>query len=136
MTTASRITVKALIKSWNESQNAHIPRNELRKLAAACSLALEDYVEHMFNQGSEPTEDYDHEAFPKRAYANYILSMGYTGQLMRDPKDAERWIRAMAKGRTDEHDLNEEGERFWKAIRSKFGLWQTDKEMENSGEKS
>jgi hypothetical protein len=135
MTTTSRVTVKALIKSWNESQNAAIPRNELRKLAAATGLAMEDYIEHMFAQG-EPTDGYDRDEFPMRAYAEYLLSMGYTGQLMRDPHDAERWIRAMAKGRTDEHDLNEEGARFWKAIRSKFGLWQTDKEMkETEGEK-
>jgi hypothetical protein len=139
----TRFIVKSLLKGWNETRDAALPRNELRKLASAAGKTLEDYVENIFasdGEGYHPVsaEDYDPAKFPMRAYANYVLSKGYTGQYMRDERDAERWIRTMAKGRTDEHDLNEDGMRFWKAIRSKFGLWITEKEMattkQNAGE--
>jgi hypothetical protein len=67
---------------------------------------------------------------PLMAFAKKILADGYRGELMKDQARAELWIRTMAAGRLDEHDMSDAGVHFWKAIRLKYAYWLTEREMQ------
>jgi hypothetical protein len=131
--------IKRLIRCWNEFGNSRTHRDELRKMAMASNMKLEDYIEHVFAGGvpvkSGTARDYsgaayDPEAFPLRAFANELIKCGYDGSGMRDERDAEVKIRAMARGWTDERDMNRGGTWFWNTIRLRFGWWRASQEIE------
>jgi hypothetical protein len=138
---SSAATLKNLIKNWNNSQTPAVPRQELRMLAGAAGLAVEDYIEAVFSghaPSSQSGDWIDPELFPWRALATECIAQGYLGKDMQgDPRQTEVRIRAMASGRIDEHDLNQGGVGFWKTVKSHFAWFLTEREMEqNQGEKS
>jgi hypothetical protein len=138
---SSSATVKELIKHWNNSQTPAIPREELRKLAKSAGLAVEDYIEAVFTGNSQSLLSdleygFDPNLFPWRALACECIAEGYLGKDMQgDAKQTEVRIRAMASGRVDEHDLNQGGIGFWKAVKSHFAWFLTERDMDkNQGE--
>jgi hypothetical protein len=131
-------TIKSLLKGWNERNDGANARNELRKMAGAAGLLLEDYIEMIFSGRAYVEQDFDAARFPLRALALECIKAGYLGADMRgDPEETEVRIRAMASGRIDEHDLNQGGVGFWKAVQSHFAWFQTRQDMkQNQGEKA
>ena len=127
--------VKSLINNWNKSNDAAVYRNQLRKMANGQDLA--DYIFAVADGTAEQvhpleksTQEETNSNTPLRDYAKHILRLGYNAEHMTDKENAMRWIKSMAAGYQDEHDLNEEGLRFWKAVKSKVGLWMIDRGME------
>ena len=114
---------------WKKAQEAYAvenPASKMRDIIAERLVSPQLPVEATAT-ATEPNEDHpylnDGIHRPLQMLAQKMLKAGFDGQLMRDPAEAMQWIRAMANGDLDEHDMPAGGHLFWKAARTKFAVW-------------
>jgi hypothetical protein len=104
--------------------------------AAADNLAMrpEDFIEYTFDKSAPPAKHSGvvtivnsgkaHEELTAKEVAEEMIANGYTGEGMKDPANAAKWINTSARRPPEKiGDLFKDAKNFWLAAINHYEIW-------------